>query len=316
MKVLVADDSAAARAMLQRTLGTLGHDCTVAVDGASAWELFERTGADVVISDWMMPGMTGDEFCRLVRGGTRQSYTYFILLTSLEDQEHVVQGMEAGADDYLKKPFDLADLQARLISAERVTALYAKLNSQQAELEDLNRRLFAESRTDPLTHIGNRMAMDADLVQLSARASRYGHWYCLTLFDIDKFKAFNDSRGHLAGDQVLKVVASTLADACRSGDAIYRYGGEELLVVLPEQSLESANVAAERMRAAIEALAIPHTACGPGAVVTVSGGLARLEERDGSDFDAVLKRADEALYRAKELGRNRVEIDSAATAAS
>ena len=310
MKVLVADDSAAARHVLQRALSTLGHDCTLAADGDSAWDLYERDGADVFISDWMMPGKNGDELCRLVRRRDNPSYTYFILLTSLEDEEHIVQGMEAGADDYLKKPFDLVDLRARFISAARVTALYARLSTQQTEMEDLNQRLFVESRRDPLTRIGNRIALVEEMTALRVGAKRYGHRYCVAMFDVDKFKAFNDSRGHLAGDHVLKTVADTLAKTCRAGDSVYRYGGEEIIVVLPKQTLETATLAADRMRAAIETLAIPHPACGPEAVVTISGGVARLADADGDDFEPVLKRADEALYRAKEQGRNRVETGS------
>jgi diguanylate cyclase (GGDEF)-like protein len=308
MKVLIADDSATARAMLERTLSMLGHDCIVADDGSSAWELFLSREPDVVISDWMMPGIDGDELCRRVREHKRAAYTYFILLTSLEAQVHVVRGMDSGADDYLKKPFDTDDLHARLIAATRITALYERLNAQQAQLEELNRRLFEQSRHDPLTGAGNRIALSEQLALLSATAARYGHDYCVVLHDVDKFKSFNDSQGHLAGDRVLKALTGALADCCRDADSVYRYGGEELLVLLPEQSLEAAAIAAERMRAAVTALAIPHPADGAGAVVTISSGVARLERSDAGDFETVLKRADVALYRAKELGRNRVQI--------
>lgn len=308
MKVLIAEDSAVARAMLERTLRSLGHECIVAEDGESAWERFLRCGPDVLISDWMMPGMDGDELCRRVREHAGGSYTYFILLTSLEAQAHVVRGMEAGADDYLKKPFDTDDLNARLIAAARVTALYERLKAQQTQLEELNRRLFEESRQDPLTRVGNRIALREQLEQMSGRTTRYGHDYCVALYDVDKFKSFNDTQGHLAGDQVLRAVAGTLAGGRRAGDAVYRYGGEEFLVVLPEQSLETAIAAAERMREHVAALGIPHPVCGAGAVVTVSAGVARLEQSDAGNFEALLKRADVALYSAKELGGNRVNI--------
>jgi diguanylate cyclase (GGDEF)-like protein len=293
--------------MLERALTSLGHDCLVAEDGIVAWELFVTHGADVVISDWMMPGLDGDELCRRVREGSGGSYAYFILLTSLEEHRHVIAGMEAGADDYLKKPFVVEDLQARLIAAARVTELHERLAVQQGELEELNRRLFDESRHDPLTRVGNRMALHEQLAQLGSRAARSGQTYSLALYDVDCFKAYNDSCGHLEGDRVLKAVAASLAEHCRGEDVVYRYGGEELLVLFPEQPLEGAAVAAERLRSGVEALAIPHHARGQGAVVTVSGGLAELHESDGGDFEAILKRADDALYVAKELGRNRVE---------
>jgi diguanylate cyclase (GGDEF)-like protein len=306
MNVLIAEDSATARAMLERTLSELGHTCIVAKDGEGAWELFKSGRPEVVISDWMMPGIDGDELCRRVREYPASSYTYFILLTALDAQAHIVLGMEAGADDFLKKPFDADDLRARLIAAERVTALYERVNAQQAELKTLNERLFAESRHDPLTAVGNRIALREELALLSARATRYGHAYAVALYDVDKFKAFNDTQGHLAGDHTLRAVADALAAGCRSGDAVYRYGGEEFVVLLPEQDLESAAAATERLRSAVAALAIAHPACGTGAVVTVSAGVAELEPSDAGDFEAVLKRADLALYRAKELGRDQV----------
>jgi two-component system cell cycle response regulator len=311
MKVLIAEDSATARAMLRGVISGLGHECLVAEDGVAAWELFVRSGADVIISDWVMPRMDGEQLCRRVREASGTAYSYFILLSSLDDTGHVLRGMEAGADDYLKKPFDTDDLKAKLISAERVTQLHASLRAQQEELEQLNRRLFEESRHDPLTRLGNRIALHEQLTQLAARADRYGHAYAVALFDLDSFKTYNDTCGHLAGDRVLRAVASAIANEGRDGDVAYRYGGEELLVVLPEQTLESAGLAAERVRVSVEALAIPHPGRGEGALVTVSAGVARLDESDNGNFEAVLKRADVALYRAKELGRNRVELGAA-----
>jgi diguanylate cyclase (GGDEF)-like protein len=255
-----------------------------------------------------MPGLDGDELCRRVRQHQDGSYTYFILLTSLAAQAHVVRGMEAGADDYLHKPVDTDDLHSRLIAAARVNALHERLGAQQTELEALNRTLFEESRNDPLTRVGNRVALREYLTELSGSVERPARDYCVALYDVDKFKAFNDAKGHVAGDGVLCAVAEALGSCARSGDAVYRYGGEEFVVVLPNQSLENAAIAAERIRGAVSSLAIPHPACGAGAVVTVSGGVAKLEKSDAGDFEAVLKRADASLYRAKDLGRNRVDI--------
>jgi diguanylate cyclase (GGDEF)-like protein len=294
--------------MVERTLASLGYECISAEDGDAAWELFLECAPDVIISDWMMPGIDGDELCRRVRERPGASYTYFILLTSLEAQAHVVRGMEAGADDYLKKPFETDDLSSRLIAAARVTALHEQLDAQRAELEELNVRLFEESRHDPLTGVGNRIALREQLAKLSASAARYQRDYCVALCDVDSFKLFNDTQGHLAGDHVLKAVAGSFAAGCRAGDTVYRYGGEEFVVVLPEQTLESAAAGAERMRAAVTTLAIPHPASAAGSVVSLSAGVARLEQSDAGNLEAVLKRADVALYSAKELGRNRVEV--------
>ena len=137
MRVLIVDDSPTPRVLLERELTALGHECLVAEDGEQGWEMFQGSRVDVVISDWMMPGMDGDEFCRRVRADPTAPYAYFIMLTSLDDRRHVVAGLEAGADDYLTKPFGWEELATRLIAAERVTALYRKLATQQAELERL-----------------------------------------------------------------------------------------------------------------------------------------------------------------------------------
>ncbi len=308
MRVLIAEDSAVARIVLERAVSDLGHECVLAEDGTQAWALFSGRGADVVISDWMMPGMDGDELCRRVRQSSGARYAYFILLTSLEDQSHVLEGMQAGADDYLKKPFDADDLKARLIAAARVTMLHERLRVQQDEMELLNRKLFAESRRDALTRLGNRIALREEVARLSDAAEATERGYSVVLCDIDKFKSYNDTRGHLAGDEVLQAVAQVLGGENGRGASAYRYGGEEMLVILRHQTLDGAAVVAERLRSAVEALDIAHPGGAPASVVTVSAGVAHLESCDHGDFEAMLRRADLALYRAKHLGRNRVEI--------
>ena len=306
MKVLIAEDEAVSRLILQRSVVACGHDCLVAQDGAEAWAFFEQDPVDVVISDWLMPGLDGLQLCRRVRAHPRDSYTYFVLLTSRSDKEHMVTGLEAGADDYLTKPLDRDELQARLIAAERVTSLYRQLAAQKGELERLNRQLARQARTDPLTGLGNRLQLWEDLDALHGRAARYGHHYALALCDVDRFKLHNDTYGHLAGDEVLRRVAGVLGEECRSGDRAYRYGGEEFLVLLPEQPPEGATLAVERLRRAVERLALPHATNPPGGVVTLSAGVTVLPPGEQKDTEALLREADAALYRAKELGRNRV----------
>jgi two-component system cell cycle response regulator len=313
MKILIADDSPTPRLLLKRELERLGHECLVAEDGIQAWETFQGSGVDAVISDWMMPGLDGDELCRRVRADRDAPYAYFVLLTSLDDKRHVVAGMEAGADDYLTKPFGHEDLETRLIAAARVSALHRQIAAQQAELQRLNQMLFDDSRRDSLTGLGNRRSQDEELQTLVQRSERYGDCFCVALFDVDRFKAFNDSAGHLAGDGVLRTVAATLASECRGGDAVFRYGGEEMLLVMPAQTLETALIAANRMRSAIEALGVPHPGLDPSGTVTVSAGVASFEPGRGDDVESLLARADAALYEAKEGGRNRVEVGARAT---
>ena len=306
MKVLIADDEHVPRIILRSTLEKLGHECLVVKDGLEAWEMYQNTPeVDVVISDWMMPGLDGLELCRMIRATERDGYTYFIFLTALGDKGHLLRGIQEGADDYLPKPLDRDELQVRMIAAARVTSLYRRLTEQKAEL-------FEQARRDPLTDLGNRLSLNEDLEVLRARVERYDHSYCVVLCDVDRFKLYNDSLGHLAGDEVLRTVANTLVKHSRNGDAAYRYGGEEFLIVMPEQSLESAAVAVDHMRQAVEDLAIPHDANEPSGLVTISAGVAALSPGENKSTGALLKEADTALLRAKESGRNRVVEHQAA----
>ncbi len=307
MRVLIAEDDAVSRTILRRSLEKLGHECLAAGDGVAALELYRKTPAvDLVISDWVMPGIDGPELCRLVRDDRRDGYTYFIFLTALGDRRHLLAGLAAGADDYLTKPLDRDELQVRLASARRVTELHRRLAAQNEQLGSLNRRLFEESRKDPLTHLGNRLRLDEDLDVLQARARRYGHSYAVVLCDVDRFKAYNDRYGHLAGDEVLKKVAGAIERTRRGGDTAYRYGGEEFLIVLPEQTLEAASSTADHLRKSVERLRIPHEANGAARIATISAGVAALSRGDPKSTDELLNQADAALYRAKEAGRNRV----------
>jgi len=309
LRVLIAEDDAISRTILKKSVQSFDHECLVAEDGEKAWEIFQNTqGVDVVISDWMMPDVDGHELCRRVRGRNSSSYTFFIFLTALGDKEHLLEGMRAGADDYLPKPLDREQLQVRLMAASRVNSLHRQLNEQKAELEKLNAELFKAARQDPLTGLGNRLRMREDLETLSARLERYGGSCCVVLCDIDFFKSYNDTYGHLAGDEVLKRVAKVVSENLRRGDAAYRYGGEELLIVLPEQSLQSASIVAERLRHSVEELAILHETKGPPHMVTISLGLAAVSPGEKKSFEDLLREADDALYGAKEAGRNQVVV--------
>ena len=195
-----------------------------------------------------------------------------------------------------------------------LAAKVVSLHGRVAELEELNKELSAISLRDPLTGLGNRLALDEDLVQLEARVMRYGHRYCIALLDVDHFKSYNDAYGHQAGDQALRIVAAQFKEEARRGDAVYRYGGEEFLCIFPEQSLATTSVAVQRIRSSLQALAIPH-ADNPLGVLTLSAGLAVLDAERTQSAGQVLKEADDALYRAKQLGRNRVEHASLRPAA-
>jgi len=304
LKVLVVDGDPLSRVGLQQAVHRLGHECRTAKDGLEAWEMLQSERADVVLSDWSLPRMGGVELCRRVRAADGDGpYTYFIFMTGFDDREHFLRGMEAGADDYHTKPVDIEELQARLVSAGRVLSLYRKLADKNLQLRRDSQTSFHAARVDPVTGIANRLRMDEDLEVLWSRAQRYGHPFAAALCDIDEFKKYNDHFGHVAGDEVLRRVAQSIRKGLRQGDALYRFGGEEFLVVLPEQSLNEAIRAMDRVRGAIEQLAIQ----APNGLLTISVGVAELDLALDRTLKDWLRRADTALYLAKESGRNRVE---------
>jgi PleD family two-component response regulator len=240
MRVLIAEDDAPSRLLLCSTVQRLGHECVEAADGDEALERFHETHPEVVITDLEMPGLDGATLVRRIRSAPDVAYAYVMVVTAQSDEALARDAMEAGADDLVIKPVDPADLERQLIAAQRVTVLH--------------RRLHRDARQDALTGVGNRLRLTEDVAALRGRVDRYGHVYCAALIDVDHLKGYNDGLGHQAGDEVLRAIAGALAGTIRSGDMLYRYGGEEFLALLPEQSIEGATLAAERLRAGEELL--------------------------------------------------------------
>ena len=301
MRVLVADDDLGARLVAQAAVQAQGHECLVAADGDEAWQLVSQFQPDVLVTDRDMPGLDGLALCRRIRASDQEGYTYIVLVTALDDPDEITAGIRAGADDYLTKPLNPFQLQTRLLAATRVTALHAELARARAAL-------FQQANTDPLTGLRNRHGLAADLEQLDHLSQRYGRTYCLAMCDIDDFKAYNDAHGHPAGDQALRAVAAVLSDVARQGDRVYRYGGEEFLVLLPEQDLVGAAAALGRMRSRLDALAIAHEGGGQSRVLTISAGLAACSAAQPVTSRDLLVAADSALYEAKRTGRNRIAL--------
>ena len=305
MNVVVVDDDPLVRLVLAKAVTSLGHVSMPAETGADALRLVERERVDVVISDWMMPGMTGLELCQAIRSRDAIEYVYFMLVTALDDSDHALAGIAAGVDDCLVKPVRPFDLRLRLMVAERVTDLHRRLAERQRGLERSNLEMAATARIDPLTGLGNRLKMAEDLAIFRSRRDRYHELFGVALFDIDHFKTLNDAAGHVAGDKALQQVATVIRRQLREADMAYRYGGEELLVVLPA-GVRRVAAAAERIRRAVEAAAIPHPGRpGPETVVTTSVGVAAAD----GEIESFLTAADTALYRAKNEGRNRMVVD-------
>ena len=317
MRILIADDDATSRLVLKATASKLGHECLDAKDGSSAWDILSLDRIDVLLTDWMMPGVDGPELCRRVRDELSDRYIYVVLITALGNREQVLQGMSAGADDYLIKPVDPFAVRTRLVAAERVTALHRQLVVIRAQLELANRELSERALTDPLTGLGNRRRMSEDLARAHAHARRKGRAYAMALLDIDHFKLYNDHYGHLAGDETLRQVAQCFTKAVRAGESIYRFGGEEFLLLLPDCDEVAAAAAADRIRCAVSDAALPYDVRQTApAVVTISGGVACWTPGCAFSVDDLLQQADEALFQAKTAGRNRVDVAAASLGAA
>jgi two-component system, cell cycle response regulator len=306
VRVLVVDDEPTTALTVAAAISALGHEVLVARDGREALDVYLAQGPDVVLTDRQMPGMDGIELCRRIREDDEGHATYLILIAALGGREHALEGMEAGADDYLVKPVDPFDLRLRLLVAERVSQVHRELRATLAELGRANEVLQRLARTDRLTGAGNRLRFDEDLTMAATRARRYGRGYAVAMIDIDHFKVYNDTWGHAAGDEALQAVATAMATQIRDGDGLYRYGGEEFVVLLQEADAAGAAVLGERLRDAVERLGLP--APGPSATVTVSVGVAAWTPGSAEATTDVVSRADAALYRAKAEGRNRLAV--------
>lgn len=315
MLILIAEDEPTSRMLLGAAVRRHGHEAVLAEDGEEAWQLYCEHRPHVVLTDRRMPGLDGVALVRRIRdhdeGNPDHHHAYVALVTVLGAHDQILEGMEAGADDYLVKPVEPLELQVLLIAAERTAALYRRLGDTAGELERANADLHHLARTDRLTELGNRRRLDEDLEALHARAVRDGDPYAIALADIDHFKPYNDTYGHPAGDHALHAVAAALKATSRTADRVYRYGGEEMAVLLPATDLQAAGEAAERLRAAVEELAIAHESQPDGGgVLTMSIGVAAFPTGDDAGPDDVLDQVDAALYRAKEDGRNRVALQT------
>ncbi len=297
MKILVADDEAVSRCMVQALLVKWGYEVVTAEDGDAAWELLRGPLAPrLALLDWMMPGQNGVDVCRAMRRQRREPYTYIVLLTAKDAKESVVEGLESGADDYLTKPFHPQELKARIRVGMRVLEL-------EDNLVQAREAMRYKATHDNLTGVWNRGAILDALNREIWRSRREGNSLGILMLDLDHFKSVNDTYGHIAGDCVLREVARRMQKDIRPYDAIGRYGGEEFLVLLPGCGTPETREKAERLRLAITGEPIETL---EGALrVTVSLGGVTTSDRPRDSENQILQLADTALYQAKEEGRNR-----------
>jgi len=301
MKILVVDDDNTLRHILQIQLTRAGYEVAEAEDGQVAWDLLQNENIRFVITDWMMPEMDGPQLIRRIRQANFTGYTYIIMLTAKEGKEAVVTGLEAGADDYLTKPFDPGEFRARVAIGKRILNLETRLSESLARLEELAMR-------DGLTGLFNRRALYQHSEGELSRARREHFPLSLVMLDIDHFKMVNDQHGHLVGDQALKVVADIITHSKRPYDWAGRWGGEEFLVVLPNTGLNEARIVAERIRENVARASVTLPDHNNHLHLHISLGVTSTASRPDANLalDQLLHQADEALYRAKRAGRNQV----------
>ncbi len=298
MKLLIADDSVTFRMMLASVAKKWGYEVVEVEDGQQAWlHLLEADSADLVILDWEMPKISGVELCQRIRGENDSNFPYILLLTSRTESSDLIEGLEKGANDYISKPFNGAELKARLQVGARMVEMQIKLNKTLKELK-------FKATYDSLTGALNRGAILSHLASEAERVRRHKDKLCIGMCDIDYFKKINDLYGHLVGDEVLKEITRRMEAVIRPYDLIGRYGGEEFLIVASYSDGELLNVF-ERLRETITDTPI---IIGKESInVSISCGVSKLRNKDEiNNLDSLISRADQALYNAKDSGRNKV----------
>jgi len=299
MKVLIADDDRVSSKILERDLLKWGYEVIITHDGQSAYEMIKEHQIQLAILDWMMPKISGIELSRKIRRESRNHYTYIIMLSSKQSHDDMQHGFSAEIDDYITKPYQQWELEARLASGQRVI-------NMQNELEASRRKLKILAEHDGLTGIFNRNSIIEHLNKELNRAHREQQPVGVIMLDIDNFKTINDSLGHQAGDTVIRELTTRLKSLLRPYDEIGRYGGDEFLIVIPKASSEHIGSIAERIRAAIAAMKITYN--GTITDVTLSLGCAVSDHISALSPDELIAAGDQALYKAKKMGRNRVVV--------
>lgn len=300
MKVLAAEDNPVFQSMLANMLTKWGYTPVVAHDGNEAWEALQQPdGPQLAILDWMMPGLNGVDICRGVRAAGREPYVYILLLTARTDSQDLVEGMEAGADDYLTKPFQAHELRVRLRAGRRILDLQQQLLAAREALRE-------QATHDGLTGLLNRNSILAILDKELARASRENTALSVLMVDLDRFKLINDTHGHAAGDAVLCEAAHRMRESVRNYDSVGRYGGEEFVIVLPGCDAQSAQAQAARVRQTFADA--PFQTGSASLQATCSIGVSWRVHPRANEAGALLREADLALYASKGHGRNCVVV--------
>src|SRR5882757_878976 len=299
-QILVVDDSAVSRKLVEHALEASDYSLLFAKSGQEALDLFRQHSPSIVVTDWMMPDLSGLDVCRQIRAHGQREYTYIIVLSSKAEKDHVVKGLAAGADDYLTKPFDPSELLARIGVGCRTVELHREIDAKNQLLEEM-------AHTDSLTGLPNRRAIEEWAARQLRGAARHGFSLWVVHADLDSFKIINDSHGHEAGDEVLRGFAAILKENTRASDISGRMGGDEFLVVLTHVQQDQIQLIVERLRARFAAKKFSFG--GEGISVTASLGACGFQGKQPPEFSDLVRQADKALYCAKRAGRNQVKIE-------
>lgn len=298
-RILVVEDDPTSRILLGELLSRAGYQPTLVCSAAEALRSYGDSFFPMVITDWMMPGITGLELCSQLRNRNLPGYVYVILLTARSSTDDIIRGLEAGADDYLTKPFNKTELLARLKTGQRILRLEQKLKLANDEIATM-------ANLDALTGIYNRGYLNRQGPLEFARTQRYQRPISLIMADIDHFKEFNDRWGHLMGDRILVEFAARLQNTLRQGmDWLARYGGEEFVIVLPETDVEGALAIAERVRQTVNGT--PFEIQGERLALSASYGVCDISSIPGGipdSFNSLINVADAMLYNSKNAGRD------------
>ena len=307
-KVLVVDDIPLNRKLQQTFLDSEGYDVIIARDGEEALEKIKNDSPDLILLDVMMPKMNGFEVCQNLKRNESTRFIPIILVTALNEIEDKVKGVEAGADDFICKPFNKYELLVRVKSLLRIKHLHDELEKKVIELEIAKKKLYQLSITDGLTKLYNYRYFDDQLNHELTRAKRHDLNVSVAMLDLDYFKSYNDTHGHPAGDYVLKKIGRLLHSNIRKIDIAARYGGEEFALILIESDKDAAATVANKIRDLIEKYPFKNQNTQPNGKITVSMGIASYPEEANNPHDLVTL-ADDRLYKAKEQGRNKVILE-------
>ncbi len=308
-RILVVDDVPVNIQLLVTYLAAEGYDVVSAKDGHDAMKAVKEHQPDLILLDVMMPKMNGFKVCEAIKSDDASKFIPVILVTALNELEDKIKGMDSGADDFLAKPFNKLELLVRVRSLLRIKHLHDELQEKVIELQRTKEELRQLAITDGLTSLYNYRYFKDQLLQELKRAQRHSLNISVVMIDIDHFKQYNDKNGHPAGDVVLKDIARLLRDNIRNIDLAARYGGEEFSLILIETDKPSAKIVSEKIRKLVEDYGFAYESSQPDGKLTISTGVATFPE-DGEDFDTLVSKADQRLYRAKEAGRNLIFVDS------